>query len=337
MREMFSDMPFMYGLLPFVKVVDNFDAEYEYITNEGTLFTFKTNLKSPRYKLITIDFSKPEMLTSNMASEICYPFVQRDESAVNDYHGTKIYDPYVWLEDPDSEGTKAFVEQQNAITMPYLAACETRENFKNRYDRIPYRVSNGYPKSVLRLHKLTGERLMTFPLDIGSIVGYSGKKKDSEGIELDGSHPLYLYGYGGFNISITPSFSVSRIVFMRHLGGIIAIPNLRGGGEYGETWHQAGCFGNKQNVFDDFQYAAIYLSQQKYTSPEKITICGGSNGGLLVGACINQRPDLFGCAVSQVPVMDMLKFHKFTIGHAWTTDYGSPDKEEDFQWLIKLA
>lgn len=243
---------------------------------------------------------------------------------------------------------------------------------------------------------------MSFPFDIGSIVGYSGRKRDAEifyqltsfltpgvihhcdltedniqpkvfreikvsgfdassyqtvqvfypskdgtkismfivhkkDIVLDGSHPLFLYGYGGFNISITPAFSVSRIVFMQHLGGIIAVPNLRGGGEYGETWHQAGCFGNKQNVFDDFQHAAIYLAQQKYTSADKITICGGSNGGLLVGACINQRPELFGCAVSQVPVMDMLKFHKFTIGHAWTTDYGSPDKKEDFEWLIKYS
>lgn len=340
------------GQLLYEKVVDNFDAEYEYITNEGTLFTFKTNLNAPLYKLINIDLLKPEM-------EHWRTLVEEDER-----------DVLQW----------AACVKQNLLVLCYLHDV----------------------KNLLYLHNMSGERIMCFPLDIGSIVGFTGRKKDSEifyqftsflspgiiyhcdltqenfkpkvfretmvkgfdqskyqtiqvfypskdgtqipmfivhkkDISLDGSHPVFLYAYGGFNISITPSFSVSRIVFMRYLGGIIAVPNLRGGGEYGEKWHQAGCFGNKQNVFDDFQHAAIYLTQQKYTSPEKIAICGGSNGGLLVGACINQRPELFGCAISQVPVMDMLKFHKFTIGHAWTTDYGNPDTKEDFEWLIKYS
>lgn len=338
--------------LSYEKVVDNFDAEYEYITNEGTIFTFKTNLCAPLYKLINIDFLKP-------AKEHWMTLVEEDKRDVLEW---------------------AACVKQTLLVLCYLHDV----------------------KNFLYLHNLSGERLMCFPLDIGSIVGYSGRKKDLEifyqftsflspgiiyhcdlaqdifepkifretkvegfdkskyqtvqvfypskdgtnipmfivhkkDIELDGSHPVFLYGYGGFNISITPAFSVSRIVFMRYLGGIIAIANLRGGGEYGETWHQAGCFGNKQNVFDDFQHAAIHLTKQKYTSPQKITICGGSNGGLLVGACINQRPDLFGCAISQVPVMDMLKFHKFTIGHAWTTDFGTPDKKEDFGWLFKYS
>ncbi|KAJ7370638.1 hypothetical protein OS493_031053 [Desmophyllum pertusum] len=554
------------------------------------------------------------------ATGFSYPNVRRDESAITDYHGTEILDPYVWLEDPDSEETKAFAEQQNAITLPYLADCETRENFKKRLTELwdypkygcpfkrgskyfyfynsglqnqsvmyvqdlleseaqvfldPNKLSedgtvalsgrsfsedgelfayslsnkgsdwvtikfmkvdgkvqlpdslenakftsmawthdnkglfyNRYPtgskadgtetdlnlnqklyyhvlgtsqsedvlccefpehpkwsigaevsdcgrymiltphegcaplnrlfycdlenhkegitgllpfekvvdnfdaeyeehwttlveedekdvlewvacvkqnllvlcylhdvKSVLHLHNLTGERLTSFPLDIGSVVGYSGRKKDSEIFYQFTSFltPGVIYhcdltqenfqakvfretNVTGFDSSqfqtvqvFYPSKDGTKIpMFIVHKKrvtncvheksrGIIAVPNLRGGGEYGETWHQAGCFGNKQNVFDDFQHAAIYLAQQKYTSPEKITICGGSNGGLLVGACINQRPDLFGCAVSQVPVMDMLKFHKFTIGHAWTTDFGSPDKKEDFEWLIKYS
>ncbi|XP_030665378.1 prolyl endopeptidase isoform X2 [Nomascus leucogenys] len=546
-----------------------------------------------------------------------YPDVYRDETAVQDYHGHKICDPYAWLEDPDSEQTKAFVEAQNKITVPFLEQCPIRGLYKERmtelYDypkyschfkkgkryfyfyntglqnqRVLYvqdslegearvfldpnilsddgtvalrgyafsedgeyfayglsasgsdwvtikfmkvdgakelpdvleRVKfscmawthdgkgmfyNSYPqqdgksdgtetstnlhqklyyhvlgtdqsedilcaefpdepkwmggaelsddgryvllsiregcdpvnrlwycdlqqessgiaewiacvrsnflvlcylhdvKNILQLHDLTtGALLKTFPLEVGSIVGYSGQKKDTEifyqftsflspgiiyhcdltkeeleprvfrevtvkgidasdyqtvqifypskdgtkipmfivhkkGIKLDGSHPAFLYGYGGFNISITPNYSVSRLIFVRHMGGILAVANIRGGGEYGETWHKGGILANKQNCFDDFQCAAEYLIKEGYTSPKRLTINGGSNGGLLVAACANQRPDLFGCVIAQVGVMDMLKFHKYTIGHAWTTDYGCSDSKQHFEWLVKYS
>jgi prolyl oligopeptidase len=145
-----------------------------------------------------------------------------------------------------------------------------------------------------------------------------------------------LFGYGGFNISITPAFSVANLVWME-MGGIFAVPNLRGGGEYGEDWHKAGTKLTKQNVFDDFIAAAEWLIANKYTSTPKLAIGGGSNGGLLVGACLTQSPGLFGAALPAVGVLDMLRFHKFTIGHAWVDDYGSSDDAEEFKALLKYS
>ncbi|RNF09582.1 putative prolyl oligopeptidase, putative,serine peptidase clan SC, family S9A [Trypanosoma rangeli] len=149
--------------------------------------------------------------------------------------------------------------------------------------------------------------------------------------------PLLLYGYGGFNISLTPAFSASRMVFLRNLDGVLAVPNIRGGGEYGEDWHNAGRRACKQNCFTDFIEGAKFLHRHGYGSPQTTAIMGGSNGGLLVAAVANQAPELFRCVVCQVGVLDMYKFHRFTIGHAWKSDYGDPDKEEDFKVLQQYS
>jgi prolyl oligopeptidase len=206
-----------------------------------------------------------------------------------------------------------------------------------------------YPTTIYRCDLRTGEisvfRSPEIAFDSGEYVTEQVfyRSKDGtripmfvthkRGIPMDGSNPTYLYAYGGFNISLSPTFSVSNLVWLE-LGGVYAQANLRGGGEYGEGWHEAGMFAKKQNVFDDFIAAAEFLIAKGYTRKEKR---GGSNGGLLIGAVLNQRPDLFGAALPAVGVMDMLRFHKFTIGWAWVSDYGSSESADEFPALYAYS
>uniref|UniRef100_A0A673ZVU6 Prolyl endopeptidase n=2 Tax=Salmo trutta TaxID=8032 RepID=A0A673ZVU6_SALTR len=341
------------GLLPWVKLIDNFDAEYEYVTNEGTVFTFKTNLEAPRYRLINIDFAQPAQ--ANWKELI----PQHDKDVI--VFATCTYNSLLFV---------CFLHDvKNVLKMYRLSSGEELRTFsldvgsvvgftgRKRDSEIFYYFTSFLSPAIIYHCDLTKEPLQPHvfrevtvkgfdPSDYQTTQVFYPSKDGTEipmfivhkkGLKLDGSHPAFLYGYGGFNISITPSYSVSRLIFVRHMGGVLAVANIRGGGEYGETWHKAGMLAKKQNCFTDFQCAAEYLIKEGYSSPSKLTINGGSNGGLLVAACVNQRPELFGCAVAQVGVMDMLKFHKFTIGHAWTTDFGCCEVKEQFDWLIKYS
>jgi len=203
-----------------------------------------------------------------------------------------------------------------------------------RYD-IAKAISALYKKSELKLNTDHYEtRQVFYPSKDGTKVPMFIVHK--KGIKLDGNNPVYLYAYGGFQVSLTPSFSLSRMLFLEK-GGIYVQPSLRGGSEYGEAWHKGGMLEKKQNVFDDFIAAAEYLVKEKYTNPAKIAISGGSNGGLLVGACMTQRPELFRVALPAVGVLDMLRYHKFTVGWGWAVEYGTSDKKEDFDYLIKYS
>jgi len=203
-----------------------------------------------------------------------------------------------------------------------------------RYD-IDLAKSELYKKSQLKFNTEDYETSQVFyPSKDGTKVPMFIVHK--KGIKLDGNNPVYLYAYGGFQISLTPAFSLSRMLFLEK-GGIYIQPSLRGGSEYGEAWHKGGMLANKQNVFDDFIAAAEYLIKEKYTNPAKIAISGGSNGGLLVGACMSQRTELFKVALPAVGVLDMLRYHKFTVGWGWAVEYGTSDKKEDFDYLIKYS
>jgi len=333
-------------------VVDNFDAEYEYITNEGTVFTFKTNLQAPHYKLITIDMADPKYEKKDLVPEsatdvlnwaLC---VSKDKLVLNYLQDVKAA---LFLHD--------LTTGSRLRRFPLDIGTINGVSGDKKYDDVFYSfVSFLTPGTIFRID-VTKESNTPSVFRQIAVKNFDGSQFETKqvfypskdgtkvpmfiihrkGLKLDGSSPTFLYGYGGFSISITPSFSVSRAVFLQHFGGIYAVANIRGGGEYGETWHKGGVILNKQNVFDDFQAAGEYLVNEGFADKSKLIINGGSNGGLLVAACCNQRPDLFKCGVAQVGVMDMLRFHKFTIGHAWTTDFGDPDKKEHFENLIKFS
>ncbi|XP_043542964.1 prolyl endopeptidase-like [Chiloscyllium plagiosum] len=341
------------GILPWIKLIDNFDAEYEYVTNEGTVFTFKTNLNSPHYRLINIDFSNPDpsewktlvaedekdvlewaACVKNNFLILCYlhdvkHVLQLHELATGAHLKTfSLEVGSIVGYSGQKKDTEIFYQFTSFLTPGIIYYCDLTQDDLEPHVFREVTVKGFDPADYQTVQLFFSSR------DGTQIPMFIVHKK---GIKLDNTHPAFLYGYGGFNISLTPSYSVSRLIFVRHLGGILAVANIRGGGEYGESWHKGGMLENKQNCFDDFQRAAEVLIEKGYTSSKKLTINGGSNGGLLVAACVNQRPDLFGCAVVQVGVMDMLKFHKFTIGHAWTTDFGCSDHKEQFEYLIKYS
>ncbi|KAK8944369.1 hypothetical protein KSP39_PZI007750 [Platanthera zijinensis] len=338
-------------ILPFIKLVDNFEAQYEVVANDDTEFTFLTNKEAPRYKLVRVDLSKPEIWTDVLVED------QRDVlESVYAVNGDQLLVCYLsdvkhilqirdlqtglFLHDlPIEMGTvtgisgkrkdaEIFIGFTSFLTPGVIYKCnlssEAPEMKVFRDVSVPDFDKDDFQVKQVFVSSKDGTKIPMF------IVS----RKD---ITLDGSHPILLYGYGGFNISLTPSFSVGRIVLARNLRFVVCIANIRGGGEYGEEWHKAGSLSRKQNCFDDFIAASEFLISSGYTNSRKLCIEGGSNGGLLVAACINQRPDLFGCALAHVGVMDMLRFHKFTIGHAWTSDYGCSDTEDEFQWLIKYS
>ncbi|XP_059278918.1 uncharacterized protein LOC132033072 isoform X2 [Lycium ferocissimum] len=336
---------------PFIKLVDKFDASYDYVAHNGTVFTFQTNKDAPKYKLVGVDVENPDFW---------FDIIQEDEKdvlqsavAVNENQLVVSYlrdvKNVVQLRDLETgallhhlpidigrvsgisarrKDDSVFIGFMSFLIPGLIYECNLkgevpdlkvfREIVVPDFDRTEFQVNQVFVPSK----------------DGVKIPMFTVAKK---GISLDGCNPCLLFGYGGFNVSFTPSFSAARVVLAKHLGVVFAIANIRGGGEYGEEWYKAGALSKKQNCFDDFISAAEYLVTAGYTQPHKLCIEGGSNGGLLVGACVNQRPDLFGCALAHVGVMDMLRFHKFTIGHAWTSDFGCSDKEEEFQWLIKYS
>ncbi|MCI4385499.1 hypothetical protein PGIGA_G00050970 [Pangasianodon gigas] len=341
------------GLLPWVKLVETFEAQYSYVTNEGTVFTFRTNLDAPRYCVINIDLQKPER--DNWSTLI--PQHEKDVLGfVQCVNQSFLFVNYV----RDVKDTLHLYELSSGRwirELPLDVGTVAGLSCKKKYSDIFYKFTSFTTPGIIYhydLSKPDAEPTVFRQVEVKGVqfsdyqtsqVFYPSKDGTmipmflvhARGLQKDSSHPVFLYGYGGFENAIQPYYNTANLLFVRHLGGILAVANIRGGGEYGQTWHKAGTLANKQNCFDDFQCAAEFLIQQGFTTPSRIAINGASNGGLLVAACVNQRPDLFGCAVAEVGVMDMLKFHKFTIGHAWTTDYGCADDPEQFKWLIKYS
>jgi prolyl oligopeptidase len=332
---------------PVVKLLDDFDAAYTFIGNEGTRFWFQTDQQASRGKLIEIDVTKPARANWKVIVPESKETLQGATFVNHKFVLNYLKDAYTQVKVYDTAGK--FV---NEIALPGIGTADGFGGKAN--DKETFYAFTGFttPTTIYRYDFATGKStVFRQPKVEFNPNGYETKQvfytsKDGtkvpmfithkKGLKLDGSNPTYLYGYGGFNISLTPAFSVGNLVWME-MGGVYAQPNLRGGGEYGEDWHQGGMKLKKQNVFDDFIAAAEWLIANKYTSTPKLAIGGGSNGGLLVGAAMTQRPDLFGAALPAVGVMDMLRFQKFTIGWAWVSDYGSAENAEDFKALYAYS
>jgi len=330
-----------------VQLLDDFDASYAFVGNDGPVFYMLTDLAAPRKRVIAIDTRHPE----RSAWREVVPQGDDVIDGVQIIHNTFVVN---YLHDAHSRLRLFGLDGRpgREVALPTLGSVSDISGERQDAEMFYAFTSFLYPTTIFRYDFATGtSSVFKAPTIDFDPSGYETEQvfyrsKDGtrvpmflthrRGMARDGSHPTYLYGYGGFNISLTPAFSASILVWLER-GGVYAVPNLRGGGEYGEEWHQAGMHEKKQNVFDDFIAAAEYLVAQRYTTPARLAIGGGSNGGLLVGAAITQRPELFAAALPAVGVMDMLRFHKFTIGWAWVTEYGSADSVAQFPALYAYS
>ena len=332
---------------PIVSLATDFDYTYSPLDVIGDKIYILTNFQAPNYRIMVADTNNPQIgqwteLIPNQESVIAdAQFI--DNKLFITYDKDASSHPFIYSLDGKliqevqlpSVGSVGFTgdKEEKECFMVFTSFTTPTSIYKYNIDANSYELYRA-PKVDFNPDEYESYQVFFQSKDGTKIPMFLTHKK---GLVKDGSNPVYLYGYGGFNISLNPGFSAARIPFLEN-GGIYAQVTLRGGGEYGEDWHIAGTKMNKQNVFDDFIGAAEYLIQDKYTSAKKIAIVGGSNGGLLVGACMTQRPELFGAAVPQVGVMDMLRYHKFTIGWNWASDYGtSEDSKEMFEYLYNYS
>ena len=334
---------------PFVRLVENFDHDYRVVGHYGGGILILTNDGAPRYRLIVVQDDHPslkyatEIIPEN-AKEVLQGVTLGGGRLIAQY----MKDAHSVLRVYEPDGT--FLHE---VSLPGIGSVGGFSGRPEDTTAFYSFTSFTFPSVVYQYDIAANKSKVWFKPDIDfnfddyvtRQVFYPGKDSTlipmfivhRRDLVMNGKNPTLLYGYGGFNISLTPSFSVSRLVWLEN-GGVYAMANMRGGGEYGEAWHEAGTKMHKQNVFDDFIAAAEYLIKKKYTSPQYLAIQGGSNGGLLIGAVVNQRPELFRVAIPAVGVMDMLRYHKFTIGRYWASDYGtSEDSKEMFEYLYHYS
>jgi prolyl oligopeptidase len=326
---------------PVVELLDAADASYDFVDNNGPVFWIKTTKDAPRGRLIAVDTRQPQPWK---------PLIPEAAEKLNSigvvgerFFANYMKDAHTQIRIFDFDG-----KPLGEVPLPGLGSAGGFGGKRRDRETFFSYTSFTTPTTIYRYDIPSGQATVfkrpqvAFAPDAFETEQVFYRSKDGtrvpmflvhrKGLKKDGKNPTLLYGYGGFNVSQTPGFSLTNLTWLE-MGGVYAVANLRGGGEYGEEWHRAGTKLRKQNVFDDFIAAAEWLIDNGYTSPKKLAIAGGSNGGLLVGACMTQRPELFGAALPAVGVMDMLRFNKFTIGWAWEADYGSPQNPDEFKAL----
>ena len=330
---------------PVVELLNKQDASYEFLGYEGNTVWFLTDLGAPRGRIVSVDALKPERMTTVVPEAA--EKLENVQLVGERFIATYLKDAHSVVRLFELSGKAA-----GEIPLPGLGTASGFRGKRKDMETFYSYVSFTEPPAIYRHDLKSGQSTVLFrpKVDFTSEeftteqVFYPSKDGTKipmfltyrKGLEKNGNNPTILYGYGGFNSSVTPSFSPATAAWLQ-MGGVYAAANLRGGGEYGEQWHLDGTKLKKQNVFDDFIAAGEWLIANKYTSTPKLAILGRSNGGLLVGATLNQRPELWGAALPAVGVMDMLRFQKFTIGWAWTSDYGSSEKADEFAALYKYS